>query len=64
VVEMRFEGQLNQVFRADPILLSLEDMDMEKEFTLRSANNDAEFKFYVMTSWEGQSKRLKIYQEE
>ena len=61
---MRFEGDLHEIFVSEPLLLSLEEMDLEKQFTLISSKGDREFKFYVMTSWEGQSKRLKIYQEE
>lgn len=42
----------------EPILFSMEETDVEKEFFID------EFKFYAMTIWQGSSKKLMFYQEQ
>ena len=64
VVELRFEGELNGVFEQEPLVIALDDTDVENEITLWSEAEQRELKFYVTTQWEGSSKKLKLFQEE
>lgn len=46
---MRFESIQN--FNPEPIEISLEDTDLEKEYVL--TQGEQQYRFYLMTSWEG-----------
>lgn len=40
VIEFRFEGELHMLFSREPLIISLENMDVEKEYTIFNKTNE------------------------
>ncbi|CAD8061213.1 unnamed protein product [Paramecium primaurelia] len=64
VIQLQFEGELSTHYRVNPIFINLEEAEAVQEYVISSVLNESEqYKFYIISLWEGASRKLKFQQE-
>ncbi|CAD8067129.1 unnamed protein product [Paramecium primaurelia] len=64
VIQLQFEGELQTHYRVNPIFINLEEAEAVQEYVIQSLLSESkQYKFYIISLWEGASRKLKFQQE-